>query len=149
MGARQVSSDKFRLGGYGISDAVFHATTSMYTAYENNGVFWYNYVGRSFGFSPNENVYLNSADTSSDSANDRMSWEIDNGSGGYRAGSYYPWYNYYKEIYKLTFPVGVQSADDVTDDELLSMGFEVCYEAEYESATSVVDLSGCSNPGSW
>ena len=50
-----------------------------------NGVYWYNYRGKSFGFSDSRSIKLDSADTISGSG--RLSWHIDRSDGGYRIGN--------------------------------------------------------------
>ena len=63
--------------------------------HENNGVFWYLTEKTSFGFSPNAEVQQMSADLfhaprrgaeEEATADDRLSWHINDISGGYRAG---------------------------------------------------------------
>ncbi len=149
VGARSTSSSAFLLGAFGVSDWVFANTWDMYRAHENNGVYWYNFPGRSFGFSPSADVYLNSADTTSSDPGRRLSWHIDNGSGGYRAGSYYPSSNYYKEVYVAPYPRGVLLNGAMNESTLTTLGFELCYDASYSSSTTQSDLSGCFNAGSW
>tara|TARA_B100000795_G_scaffold202216_1_gene155965 strand:+ start:310 stop:537 length:228 start_codon:yes stop_codon:yes gene_type:complete len=43
-------SGKFKLAVIGKYDAVFAATSSSFTTYENNGVYWYFYSPKSMGF---------------------------------------------------------------------------------------------------
>ena len=68
-----------------------------------NGVYWYNYGGKSFGFSDSRLIKLGSADTYSGSG--RLSWHIDvSGNGGYRVGNtkgLYKATNYRKQLYYL------------------------------------------------
>ena len=66
-----------------------------------NGVYWYNYVGKSFGFSDSRSIGLYSADTNSGSG--RLSWHIDQGMGGYRIGNakFLYNFNYRKQLYYL------------------------------------------------
>ena len=54
-------------------------STSIATTY-NNGLNWYNFVGKSFGFAANSNINLFPVDTNT--GVDRLSWNIDNGFGG-------------------------------------------------------------------
>jgi len=49
-----------------------------------NGVYWYNYQGKSFGFSDSKAIQLSSADVRSGSG--RLSWHMDQNAGGYRIG---------------------------------------------------------------
>ena len=64
----------------------FQATTSTNTAYLHNGAYWYFYPGYSMGFADVAAVNLNPADLSSADCASRLSWHLDNGAGGYRAG---------------------------------------------------------------
>ena len=66
-----------------------------------NGVYWYNYGGKSFGFSDSRSIRLGSADTNSGSG--RLSWHIDQSQGGYRIGNAKSLYNinYRKQLYYL------------------------------------------------
>ncbi len=151
VGARDPSSSQIMIGAFGQSDAIFQATYSTYIANLNNGLYWYNKHGSSFGFSPVENVYLNTADTATDQSEYRMSWHIDQGVGGYRAGNMNPSGDYYKVIYKFPsgdkYPKGVQLNFPVSS--LTDMGMVPCYEAPYDSATSQSSFSNCISPGDW
>jgi hypothetical protein len=51
-----------------------------------NGVYWYNCDKQSFGFAASSRISLNSADTSSEQCERRLSWHLDQTSGGYRVG---------------------------------------------------------------
>ena len=76
------------LAACGLREDVLQATYSTSTAYHYNGAYWYRYAGKSFGFAPSAVVYLNSADTSSDTSGaHRLSWHLDQGHGGFRAGN--------------------------------------------------------------
>jgi hypothetical protein len=50
-------------------------------------VFWYNTAKNSFGFSPTKIITQGSADTNDKSSALRLSWHVDERSGGYRAGA--------------------------------------------------------------
>jgi hypothetical protein len=74
-----------------------------------NGAYWYNCVGRSFGFAASSNIRLSSgsfvADITSDQCEYRLSWPVDYGFGGWRAGCSTELYyssSYYKQIYILS-----------------------------------------------
>ena len=70
----------------GLRGDVLTTTSSTSTAYESNGVYWYFYSPKSFGFSATSTISLGSADTASADCSYRLSWQLDQGSGGYRAG---------------------------------------------------------------
>ena len=88
LGARYGASGQFLLAAVGEYDAVFAATSSTTTAYENNGVYWYFYPSKSIGFASDASVSLNTADTKdSPGSEDRLSWHLDVAAGGYRVGT--------------------------------------------------------------
>jgi hypothetical protein len=90
VGARQSTSSSMQVGAFGLSDEVFKATDDNLNGHENNGVYWYNYEGRAFGFSPEQSIQLASGDVSSINSEYRLSWYVDRGVGGYRVGSLCP-----------------------------------------------------------
>lgn len=58
-------------------------------AYLHNGVYWYNYNGKSVGFAPNSIITLNSADVKAPDSSGcelRLSWHLGQSFGGWRAG---------------------------------------------------------------
>jgi hypothetical protein len=72
-----------------------------------NGAYWYNCVGQSFGFAASSSISLrfSVADITSDQCEYRLSWPVDNGFGGWRAGCSTELYyssSYYKQIYILS-----------------------------------------------
>jgi len=85
------NSGNFKVAAIGDYHSVFASTSSSSTAYLNRGTYWYHYPGTgsggSMGFAPNAAVSLSPADTASPEDNTRMSWHLDQSSGGYRAGS--------------------------------------------------------------
>ena len=94
LGARLGASGDFILAAVGEYDAVFAATSSTTTAYENNGVYWYFYSPKSMGFAATSSVQLNTADDlNRGTDSNRLSWHLDNPSadkatnGGYRVGT--------------------------------------------------------------
>ena len=95
LGARLGASGDFILAAVGEYDAVFAATSSTTTAYENNGVYWYFYSPKSMGFAATSSVRLITADLLDNSETDsnRLSWHLDSPSadkatnGGYRVGT--------------------------------------------------------------
>ena len=88
VGARNGASGQFLLAAVGEYDAVFAATSSQNMAYENNGAYWYYYSPKSMGFASGPAVVLGSADVQdSPSPEDRLSWHLDQRSGGYRVGT--------------------------------------------------------------
>jgi hypothetical protein len=152
VGALDPSSSTVVIGAFGQSDAVFHQTYSTTTGNLNNGLYWYNVYGKSFGFSPVQNVYLNSADVNTDYGDLRLSWHIDQGIGGYRAGTMNPSSEYRKVIYRYPateyeYPSGVQT--QFYESDLLDMGMVPCYDASYDSATNQSSFDACISPGDW
>ena len=87
LGARYGASGNFKLAAMGDYDTVFAATSSRYSAYSNSGAYWYFYPGRSMGFAPSSSVDLSWYDYYNRYDSNRMSWYLDNGYGGVRAGS--------------------------------------------------------------
>lgn len=65
-----------------------------------DGVYWYFTPNQSFGFSPSPIIQQDSADIYDDNIdNQRVSWHLDQGVGGYRLGILNPFSNnYYKVI---------------------------------------------------
>jgi hypothetical protein len=49
--------------------------------------YWYFTENQSFGFSPSSNINQNQADDFDLSSNERLSWHLDQGIGGWRLGS--------------------------------------------------------------
>jgi hypothetical protein len=103
VGAKQAGSSTLALVAIARASEVFAQHCDARLA---NGVYWYNCVGQSFGFAATSSINLNSADTTSDQCEYRLSWHVDQGIGGYRVGcltnlnsdsSYY-----YKQIFVLS-----------------------------------------------
>ena len=80
------SSSTAALAACGLRSDILTSTSSLTTAFESNGAYWYYYSPKSFGFSATSTVSLGSADTASGDCSYRLSWRLDQGSGGYRAG---------------------------------------------------------------
>jgi hypothetical protein len=51
-----------------------------------NGAFWYYVPGKSIGFASSAGITLNPADTNNTGCDKRLSWHLDLGVGGWRAG---------------------------------------------------------------
>ena len=103
LGARLGASGDFILAAVGEYDAVFAATSSTTTAYENNGVYWYFYSPKSMGFAATSSVRLITADLLDNSETDsnRLSWHLDQPSNpSWRAGTAVggSTYGYYKVV---------------------------------------------------
>ena len=77
----------FKVAAIGDYDSVFEETTSTSEAVLNKGTYWYFYPGKSMGFAPATTVNLNSADVYDMGSATRLSWYLDGGGGGYRAGT--------------------------------------------------------------
>jgi len=88
VGALQsAGATSFSIGAFAKASDVFTTTSSTSTAYLHNGAYWYCYNGHAFGFADSSVVNLNSyygADVLPGA--NRLSWNIGNGYGGYRAG---------------------------------------------------------------
>ena len=57
--------------------------------HESNGVWWYFWPDKSFGFAPNRSIDQSIADSKDSEDKERLSWHVSrsSGSGGYRAGA--------------------------------------------------------------
>ena len=88
VGASRPWDSTFLLGAYGLSSEI-HIRTELNKPHLSNGVKWYFTPGKSFGFLDSR-ASLNqlSADYQGNYSDSRLSWHLDNYSGGYRAGAY-------------------------------------------------------------
>jgi thrombospondin type 3 repeat protein len=83
------------VGASGLAQEVLTPTdsTSQASAYPSTGLYWYNKLGWSIGFTPTSNILLNTSDitgilTTNDGQNARrLSWHLDQDIGGWRAGA--------------------------------------------------------------
>ena len=73
------------LGAFGLASEV-QRKTALNTPHLSNGVYWYFTYGQSFGFLGDTNLQQYSADIGSSNPPSRLSWYLDLGVGGYRAG---------------------------------------------------------------
>ena len=101
VGAKQAGSSTLALMAVARASEAFAQNCDARLA---NGVYWYNCVGRSFGFAASASISLSNADTASGQCEYRLSWQVDNGNGGWRAGCATGLYDstYYKQIYVLS-----------------------------------------------
>ena len=83
-GSRTGSSSLMLCAAASKADVLRKTSSTSSASGPYNGVYWYNYVGKSFGFSDSRAIRLNTADTNSGSG--RLSWHIDQSYGGYRVG---------------------------------------------------------------
>jgi hypothetical protein len=89
------SSGNITIGATGLTSEVLTQTfsNSQASAYSSSNLYWYNVPGQSIGFTPTQNMTLSSADitgilTQDDGHNNlRLSWHLDQGVGGWRAGA--------------------------------------------------------------
>jgi hypothetical protein len=65
----------------------------------HNGVYWYNTPGLSIGFAPNSTIDQSAADQFDIDNNQRVSWHLDLGIGGFRLGSIVTFSAPYYKIY--------------------------------------------------
>ena len=88
------------LGAFALASEV-HQTTALNTPHLSNGVYWYFTPGKSFGFLSDTDLHQEpTGDTGTTNIEARLSWNLDNGYGGYRAGADTEFnYNLYKFIY--------------------------------------------------
>ena len=76
------------LGAFGRAPNV-HERTELNTPNLSNGVYWYFTPGKSFGFlRDTELIQEPTVDIGTENADSRLSWNLDNGIGGDRAGLY-------------------------------------------------------------
>ena len=75
------------LGAFGLASDV-HKSTVLNTPHLSNGAYWYFTPGKSFGFLSDTDLQQNTtADTGTTNPDSRLSWNLDNSHGGFRAGS--------------------------------------------------------------
>jgi hypothetical protein len=87
VGAREAGSDQMILAATAKREDVLRRTCGQKETHLANGVYWYCWEGKSFGFAGNADIELGTGDTSSAGGDEhRLSWHID-GNGGWRAGS--------------------------------------------------------------
>mmetsp|Transcript_5591 Transcript_5591/g.5780 ORF Transcript_5591/g.5780 Transcript_5591/m.5780 type:complete len:315 (+) Transcript_5591:38-982(+) len=79
------SSNVVAVGAFG-DVSIFDVTSSTKSAIENNGAYWYFYPGYAFGFSPIASINLKRGDIITDNCEKRLSWHLQVGYGGFRAG---------------------------------------------------------------
>ena len=101
VGAKQAGSNTLALVAVARAGDAFAQHCDARLA---NGAYWYNCVGKSFGFAASASISLNSADDSSAQCSYRLSWNVDQNYGGYRAGctTGLSSSSYYKQIYVLS-----------------------------------------------
>jgi hypothetical protein len=102
VGAKQAGSNTLALVAVARAGDAFAQHCDARLA---NGAYWYNCVGKSFGFAASSSISLGSADSLSDQCAYRLSWHVDQSYGGYRAGcttDLSSSSSYYKQIYILS-----------------------------------------------
>ena len=75
----------FYLGAFNTASEV-HKITALNTPHASNGAYWYFSPDKSFGFLGNDTLHQATADTGTTNPESRLSWNLGNGHGGYRAG---------------------------------------------------------------
>lgn len=140
------SATTVKIGGGGMAKNVFAETTSTSTASFNDNVYWYNVPTKSFGFvGGTYSIFLSPADTYSTTDTTRLSWNLDNELGGYRAGSAINLNSdstYRKVIYIKTDPM-FRIVRDYYVSDLTKQGYVTCYDAPYNDVTTQEDLAKC------
>mmetsp|Transcript_18857 Transcript_18857/g.61900 ORF Transcript_18857/g.61900 Transcript_18857/m.61900 type:complete len:118 (+) Transcript_18857:502-855(+) len=91
VGARFQNSSKLALAAMGRRSIVLDTDNDGSVVFEN-GVYWY-LTEFSFGFSDSDFVELMDCDVAEPESPKRLSWFIDLGWGGYRAGSHLDLYS--------------------------------------------------------
>ena len=86
VGARLDSSTTFLLGAFSTAQRVAEQTALDVTRL-SNGVYWYLHSSKSFGFSGRPDIKQAPGDIASTMGHSRLSWNLDNELGGYRAGN--------------------------------------------------------------
>ena len=75
------------LGAFALASEI-HKITVKNTPHESNGVYWYFTPLKSFGFLGDTDLQQNTtADVGTTNPDSRLSWNLDNRMGGYRAGA--------------------------------------------------------------
>jgi hypothetical protein len=87
VGAYNRATNLVQLGGFSAVTEI-RTVTPINTPHISNGIYWYFTSGYSFGFADSSTINQANADIASDpDAYSRMSWPLDVGYGGYRAGT--------------------------------------------------------------
>ena len=93
VGAKRRGSSSLAVAAMGRRSLVFEQTQDERSTTLDNGVFWYRYWN-SFGFADADDVWLNDCDVNDlQTGHRRLSWFVDQGWGGYRAGAHVDLYN--------------------------------------------------------
>ena len=102
LGGRDSTNDVLLVVSCGLCSVVL-TQTAKNTPNLHNGAYWYYSPVYTIGFAPNATFYENAADTYDESNNQRVSWLLYGGYGGWRLGSLINLYSdsrYYKVILK-------------------------------------------------
>jgi len=154
VGARYKDEAYFRLAAFGRTHEALKTSTSVREANYDRGVYWYSVPGKSFGFSDVEQVSLQPMDILySDSDEMRLSWTLDQETGGYRAGtsidleSSEDWHKVLmsgpcEEVQEAPTRAPTVSDGVKFDFEVVSAGWTKVYDAPYNDPTSTDDLFG-------
>eukprot|EP00761_Pharyngomonas_kirbyi_P007636 gb/GECH01007646.1/.p1 GENE.gb/GECH01007646.1/~~gb/GECH01007646.1/.p1 ORF type:complete len:490 (+),score=110.75 gb/GECH01007646.1/:1-1470(+) len=88
VAGRKKGNNNLMTAAFGINEDVFLIKDRENSAPKasNTNVHWYLSPDESFGFAPNSNIELNSADVHARNDDDRVSWHL-SGGGGWRVGS--------------------------------------------------------------
>ena len=86
VGARRNSDPQLTLAAAGPKE-VLQQQTAVNGTIRFGDVYWYLTASKSFGFSPNNRVFLNSGDMEESTPELRLSWHVDQNVGGYRIGT--------------------------------------------------------------
>ena len=87
VGAQNDNWSSIYLGAFGLASEV-QRSTERDTPHLSNGVYWYFTSGQSFGFLGDTSLQQNGADIGTTNPDSRLSWHLDLGAGGWRAGAY-------------------------------------------------------------
>lgn len=87
LGALYGRNTTFLLGAFG-AVADVQTFTPLNIPHLVNGVYFYKTRNESFGFSDNPSIFQDQGDTATTDPQSRLSWHMDTGTGGYRAGAH-------------------------------------------------------------
>ena len=141
VGARESGSSILTVASTAQTSSIFALTTSATASSFSNGVYWYNYEGHSFGFAGSSDINLNQADTSSDDCQHRLSWHLDLGIGGYRAGCTLSLNNDNSQFRKVIY---VLNSDCESVIRFGGSGSNMCNQCEFGKYSSKVGATSSS-----
>ena len=143
VGARESGASILTVAATAQTGSIFALTTSATASSFSNGVYWYNYEGHSFGFAGSSDINLNQADTSSDDCQHRLSWHLDLGIGGYRAGCTLSLNNDNSQFRKVIYVLNSDCESVITYGGSGSNGCNQCEFGKYSSKLGATSSAMC------